>query len=353
MKFSYIANITLPSGKTHPIQIMEMCQALSRQGLEVELVVRATQSHITEDPFKFYDITPNFTIKRLWCIKVIRIGRIGFWLESLTFSLSVLFYALKNNHIFYSRDEIVVFFLSLIRKNVFWEAHMGHKNLLVRTVILLKVRTVVITDALKELYVSLGLPSENILIAPDGADIDRFDISISKEEARKKLNLPAGKKIVLYKGSLETWKGASIIALATQYIKTDNVLFIFIGGKPGEVEKFRNNFSKISNILIAGKVSRKETPIYQKAADICVISNSAIETISRLYTSPMKLFGYMAGGRPIVSADLPSLREVLSESNASFFTPDEPDSLAKSIDLVFENYNERTKKMINFNKKEK
>lgn len=34
--------------------------------------------------------------------------------------------------------------------------------------------------------------------------------------------------------------------------------------------------------------------------------------------NPMKMFEYMASGRAIVSADIPSIREVLNEANAIF-----------------------------------
>jgi glycosyltransferase involved in cell wall biosynthesis len=48
----------------------------------------------------------------------------------------------------------------------------------------------------------------------------------------------------------------------------------------------------------------------------------------------MKLFSYMAAGRPIVASNLPSLREVLTEESAVFFTPDDPESLASAIRYI-------------------
>ncbi len=85
-------------------------------------------------------------------------------------------------------------------------------------------------------------------------------------------------------------------------------------------------------------------PVFLKAADILVLPNSAKEDISRLYTSPMKLFEYMASGRPIIASDLPSLREVLDNTDAYFFKPDDSESLAYKIKTIFSNLLDAEKK---------
>jgi len=57
--------------------------------------------------------------------------------------------------------------------------------------------------------------------------------------------------------------------------------------------------------------------------------------MSRYFTSPLKLFDYMAAGVPIVASDLPALREVLTdEENALLVPPGEPDGLARAIERL-------------------
>ena len=72
-------------------------------------------------------------------------------------------------------------------------------------------------------------------------------------------------------------------------------------------------------------------PLLQQAADVLVVPNSAKFDISRLYTSPLKLFTSMTSGVPIVASDLPSLREIVDERTAIFFSPDSSDSLRSAI----------------------
>lgn len=88
---------------------------------------------------------------------------------------------------------------------------------------------------------------------------------------------------------------------------------------------------------MVGHRPHQEIPYWLKAADVLVLPNSAKEKISRFYTSPLKLFEYMASGTPIVASDLPSIREVLNEKNAVLVKPDSPEFLTAGIMKVLEN----------------
>jgi glycosyltransferase involved in cell wall biosynthesis len=60
------------------------------------------------------------------------------------------------------------------------------------------------------------------------------------------------------------------------------------------------------------------------------VSASSGGDIAR-YLSPMKLFEYLACGRPILSSDLPVLREVLNPKNAVLLPPDEIEAWVAAI----------------------
>lgn len=345
MRLIYIANIRLPTEKAHGIQIMEMCAAFADQGIEVNLVIPRRNNHITEDPFDYHDIRRIFSIRKLPCIDLVHFGKIGFLLETFSFAISAtFFYLFRKDAIYYTRDELVALFLRTIGKEVVWEGHTGQNNFMTRMLIRLRLPMVVITEALKKLYITLGNDPLKIMVASDGADINRFNIKITQEEARKMLKLPLDKKIVLYKGHLYEWKGAHTFARAATYLKEKGIICVFIGGTEKDIEAFKNEFGEEENIFILGNKPRRETPVYQKAADILVIPNSAKDDVSKLYTSPMKLFGYMASGVPIIASDLPSLREILNDSLVYFFRPDDATSLAEVVIKALNNYPEAKKK---------
>ena len=91
---------------------------------------------------------------------------------------------------------------------------------------------------------------------------------------------------------------------------------------------------------MAGYRPPSEIPLWLKAADVLVLPNSAKKDISKFYTSPMKLFEYMASKRPIVASNLPSLREILNKENAILLVePDNPEALAQGIKQAMEDRN--------------
>jgi glycosyltransferase involved in cell wall biosynthesis len=181
-----------------------------------------------------------------------------------------------------------------------------------------------------------GVRKEKIIVERNAVDIKEFNISITKKEARIKLDLPIEKYIVVYTGHLYSWKGVDTLAEAAQKLSAE-YLVVFVGGTEKDVKYFKEIHANDPHILIVGHKKHHEIPLWQRAADVLALPNTAKENISKYYTSPMKLFEYMASGTPIVVSHLPSLMELLNEENAVFFEPDNSDDLSKKIIWILKN----------------
>jgi glycosyltransferase involved in cell wall biosynthesis len=121
---------------------------------------------------------------------------------------------------------------------------------------------------------------------------------------------------VTYTGSLYPGKGADLLlALAA---RCGWARFTIAGGPLGHADELRRRAlaDGLDNVTVAGPLSPDDARAAQAASDVLIApfanrveSDSGVD-IAR-WTSPLKVFEYMASGRPMVVGDLPVLREVL------------------------------------------
>lgn len=344
MKLLYLANIRLPTEKAHGIQIMNMMRAFSQSGcVESVLIVPRRLNPIKKDPFLYYDLDKTFTIIRLPTLDLMPVPffrSLWFSIESATFSIVAAVYSIfEKEAVFYTRDFLTAFLFSLFRKRIFYEIHTMPERVRFFHVFVWKRSPglVAISSGIKKELMRFGVSEKKILVAPDAADVSRFNSAASKEEARRKLDLPREKKIVLYAGHLYAWKGVDTLIDAAKQLDEDTVVY-FVGGTEEDVSKHKTQNIKYKNIIFVGHKPHQEIPLWLRAADILVLPTSGKEKIGREYTSPMKLFEYMASGTPIIAADVPSTREVVSEKEVLFFIPDDHRDLVSVIRYGISSY---------------
>lgn len=336
MKIVYLANVRMPTERAYGIQIVNMCKAFALQGAEVLLLFPFRISRaIKQNVFDYYSVERNFEAQRLAAIDFYLPGslnKIAFHIKNL-FSAIILSWkaAREKADLIYSRDELTLFILSFLVSNLCFEAHSfsGARRIYYRRFKKKQIKVVVISEILRQTFIKEGFNRSDILLAPDAVDIERFNISLSRREAREKTGLPADANIVVYSGHLFGKKGADTLAEAANMVP--GALFVFVGGTVREVKDFKTKYSHAPNILILGHQPHKDIPSYLQSADVLVLPNSKKEAIADRFTSPLKLFEYMTSRRPIIASDIPVLREVLNESNSILVQPDQPEILSQAI----------------------
>lgn len=331
----YIGNVKIPTNKAHGVHMIKMCEAFASAGLSVTLVAAMRFSSLKDDPYEYYGVKRNFKIKRIFSIDAIHlIPFLGFWIQFLSFSLFAAFrylFSSRKRIYIHTREYPVAVLFKLLGFKVTYEAHrvVSKKNLYFR---LVSHMDAIVTN-------SHGVASEftergfkKVLVAPNAVTLADFDISKTKEDLRLELGLPLDRSLVLYTGHLYAWKGVDTMVRAASLL-TQGADIICVGGMDDDVARYRKEIARrgLTNIHFLGHVRNGFVPKYLKAADVLVLPNSAISQESVKYTSPMKLFEYMASGVPIVASDLPSIREILNERTAVFFTPDDAASLAEKL----------------------
>ncbi|MBN1464526.1 glycosyltransferase family 4 protein [candidate division KSB1 bacterium] len=364
MNMIYLSNERFPATLACTIQQMRMCEAFAKAGARVQLVRPVfydMPSYSVPEICEFYDVAPCFEMKRLFSllslskpaadgvrhVKIPLVGGLSLLISTWAFALTLLKRGILNRPLaVYSRNVISAFvFLKFKhgarRKDVkiVFEVHsldQQQPKRFFHKILRESDALICITKALRDAIIKkFDVPKEKILVAEDGVSHNLVHQPVpSKEEARRTLGIKA-QQLVLYTGQLFPGKGADVFVEAARSFDKETQ-FMLVGGQEQSVKQLQKRVAaqNISNVRLIGFVPPARVPLYQAAADLLVLPASANHAISA-YTSPLKLFEYMAARRPIVASDLPVLREVLQDGlNALLFEERSASDLAQKIRLL-------------------
>lgn len=326
MTIQYITALCYPVQHAHGLQVMKMSEAFARI-FPLELFVAEFHA-APSDIFSHYGISTPFPIKTIP-------QHISFWPRSLFVARALVREIEKNpNGVFYIRDLLLAFFLLFFSpsfgRRYFFEIHSVKKfpNFIYKKV-LENARGIISTNLAKKRFIisRYRIQSDTVLVAPNGFDKKLFDNVLSQEAARQKAGLPVGKKIIMYVGSTQKWKGTDMIfKIAGEF---PGALFIIVGGD--------HRSERGVNVMILPPVPPAEVPIYLRAADILLAPYNPGTERAMKYFSPIKLFEYMASGVPIVITKMASIQEVFSEKYGAMVESYTREAFCAAIKEILEN----------------
>ena len=355
MKLIYLTNSRLPGEKAHAIQIMKTCAALAAD-VDVQIVhprrVNRPWLQSVVDLQKYYKLPRDVQRRLVGSLDLFSIVpklpfgktlayKIVFAIQTITYHIALLPLLLTSSaDVYYTRDSLTASLLVLLGKvsisTVIYEAHRFPSSILglelSRWLVNKLDGIVVLTNFLATRYLELGIPEKRISVVPDAVDLQDFGV-FSKSAARQHLGIDESIFVLMYVGHMYHWKGVDTLVEAASQL-SDNEQIWLVGGTPEELPRIEQLAKQLelTNIHLAGYVPYEHISTYMAAADVLVIPNSGDYDISRFYTSPIKLFEYMAAKRPIVASNLPSLREIIvHDETALLVQPDNPISLAIAI----------------------
>lgn len=330
-----------PDNRARFIQIINTCHALAKKGLTVKLITGLKKGYDKEKIFNFYGLTPceNLKIVKLPILrrerdKYLKISWNGIFNFSL---LAYLLLRKKEKAVIFLRHlklaKFLLRFRKMITNHIIFEVHeIFHLNdsLNLSQKAKLKKREIevyrevdaliCISNQLRDFLINLINVRENrIFLVHDAFKKEWFEIKRNLDNS-----------FICYTGSLYEWKGVDVLISAMKFLPNEKLLIVGGGDRLKKLKELALKENVANRVEFIGSVPHQLIPEYLSKAKVAVLPNIA-EGPSQ-FSSPLKLFEYMAAGIPIVASDLSAFREILQDDEtAIFFQPGNPEALSVAI----------------------
>ncbi|MDA8235326.1 MAG: glycosyltransferase [Clostridia bacterium] len=142
---------------------------------------------------------------------------------------------------------------------------------------------------------------EDIHLVPNGADVDHFKQALKTDfpVAEELQNLP--RPIIGFYGGISDWIDlASVEEVAKAHPEWSVVMV-------GPVDTDITHLKKYPNLQFLGKRDYGRLPTYLKGFDVCLVPFKINDLTVNV--NPVKLYEYLAAGKPVVSSPLPEVRQ--------------------------------------------
>ena len=322
----YVGSHPLFTEGASAVHVMKMCQAMANLGIDVECVLPGRVKK--EKLFSYYCIKTPF--------RVTSITLSGGPARRPLHGLLSAFYAWRKRNDFdfvLTRDLIFAWFATKVfGLPTVYDAHHPPVNCVAERIVSSFSRSKNLlgmsfnSRGLHDIYFCLGITGQNPIMAPNGFERDAFEGEHDISSLRERLGLPLERKIVCYCGN--TYRGRGLEILARAAAQMPEVEFLIVGGRERDNALWREMARQegTTNFRIEGFVRQREVPSYLLASDVLVMPYSSGVTIrdgteAGKFTSPLKLFEYMAAGKPIVATGVSSVLEILRPGENSVVTP--------------------------------
>ncbi len=339
MKILYIASVRIPNEKASGLAIMRQCEAFTREGASVTLMVPTRTNTITEDPFTFYGVEKVFQIKTFVSLNFYEgLGRVGFFLALISQMISVYFLLWKEGKHYdciYTRDPWMLVLPSYMNRldTACIELHKTYRSRFVLHTIQDSGHLVAISEGLKRFVKDITNRSD-VIVEPSGVNIDQFTHSETRDVLRARYNVPRDVTVVSYIGKITTMgeeKGVDDIVRGFGELlrSTLKLHLLIVGAETNEVPKLQELAKKVgipSRTISILPLNQRCFAEYVMMTDVMVMNYP--DTIHyRNFMSPTKLLAGMGAGRVLVVTELPSIKEILTDEMAIVIAPGNQASL--------------------------
>jgi len=189
----------------------------------------------------------------------------------------------------------------------------------------------VINKGLQDYAVEMGGSANKISVIPAGVDLEKFNPRVDGSSIREKYGIKKDDVLLFFMGWIYDFSGMKEVAESLSTTDNENIKLMIVG--EGDLYepllKMKSEKNLDGKLILTGQVPFKEIPEHIAAADICLLPAYKNEIMMNIV--PIKVYEYMAMGKPVVATNLSGIRKEFGLDNGLNYIESPDDVLEKSI----------------------
>lgn len=198
---------------------------------------------------------------------------------------------------------------------------------------------IAVSEPLREWIISSGVSPDRVTVVPNGVDTERFSSANNLEQVDPGFD---ARPVVGFVGTLKGWHGTSTLIQAIGSIarqrgidRCPHLLIVGDGPEREHLETVARYEGVAELVTFTGSIPHERIPSLIAAMDIAVAPYDAAPDF---YFSPLKLFEYMAAGKPVVAAAIGQIQDCIKDGvTGLLYPPGDIDALASRIVELIDN----------------
>jgi glycosyltransferase involved in cell wall biosynthesis len=196
-----------------------------------------------------------------------------------------------------------------------------------------------INKRLRDYVIALGAVPESATVIGAGIDLERFNPAVDGSAIRSRYALGNDDIVLFFMGWLYHFSGLKEVALelarSPDRYRNLKILVVGDGDALSDLQKIRDTYQLGDNLILTGKQSYEKIPEFIAASNICILPADPKEKIMQDIV-PIKMYEYMAIGKPVISTKLPGVMREFGLENGVLYV-DSPEMVPEAAYAISTN----------------
>ncbi|RPI28524.1 MAG: glycosyltransferase family 4 protein, partial [Chloroflexota bacterium] len=197
-------------------------------------------------------------------------------------------------------------------------------------------KIVVVTPNLIDFLVGLGIKREKIVAVSNGVNTEKF-MPRDSVDCKRSAGLDPGLSYIGFVGSLVAWQGVEYLIeafarLSGEGYSNHRLLIVGDGIEKASLIELAQQLGISENLIFAGVQPHHQIPIWIGSCDLLIAPKKPLQS----GYSPLKIYEYMACGRPVLASNVEGLEFIQTDHIGLLFEPGNVDDLTCKLRMLLD-----------------